>query len=82
MDKSQKYNVCEKSKLQKEIYDMMLFMSNVNPYKIILNLSVDISKYKNMSGNNTHTPSGTTLSTDEETEAQHCLNLSNVWAKF
>lgn len=32
---------------------MMLFMSNVNPYKTILNLSVDISKYKNMSGNNT-----------------------------
>lgn len=32
---------------------MTLFMSNINPHKTILNLSVYISKYKNMSGKNT-----------------------------
>lgn len=34
--------LCEKSKLQKEIHDTILFMSNVNPHKTIINLSVHV----------------------------------------
>ena len=34
--------LCEKSKLQKEIYDMILFMPNINPHKTMLNLSIHI----------------------------------------
>ena len=36
--------LCDKSKLKKEIYDMILFMSNINPHKTILNLSIHIKR--------------------------------------
>ena len=32
--------LCEKSKLQKEIYDMILFMANINTHKTNINLSI------------------------------------------